>query len=343
MGRLKVRGLSRIRESRVNVRQLGAKGDGTTDDTVAFAAAFLLAGKGGTVYAPRGVYVLDDLGFTHEGQALIGDGMSYATSGGGTILVAKAGADYTLTAQGKRYCRVQDLVISGNERASRGFLYEAAAGASAQNLTMTRVMFLRCTRGWHIGPGAGGVNQADKNTLINCEFIECDYGLYDEATNSQHTILINCDFGTTYVTSIYLTAGTLKMLGGQFQGSGAAGTRGIHFAGFNIGWVNLEDVIFEGPEKDIDDAGSCWPQNGLLVTNVVFQGPTWNVNCNTANGRMSARATTFNEDFDPPTIGGGIVTFNQAGGKLLLEHCVFGEPMVTGAVPPTVTYMPTEA
>ena len=41
-----------------NVRDHGAKGDGTTDDTRAFQAALTAAGQagGGTVLAPRGAY-----------------------------------------------------------------------------------------------------------------------------------------------------------------------------------------------------------------------------------------------------------------------------------------------
>ena len=44
----------------VNVRQKGAKGDGRTDDTAALQAAFdKVAGTGGTVLVPDGVYMVD--------------------------------------------------------------------------------------------------------------------------------------------------------------------------------------------------------------------------------------------------------------------------------------------
>ncbi|MCX8053738.1 MAG: glycoside hydrolase family 55 protein, partial [Armatimonadetes bacterium] len=45
--------------SQVNVRDFGAKGDGSTDDTAAFQAALdSLAEKGGTVFVPAGVYLI---------------------------------------------------------------------------------------------------------------------------------------------------------------------------------------------------------------------------------------------------------------------------------------------
>ena len=44
----------------VNVRQKGAKGDGRTDDTAALQAALdKVAGTGGTVLVPDGVYMVD--------------------------------------------------------------------------------------------------------------------------------------------------------------------------------------------------------------------------------------------------------------------------------------------
>ena len=57
----------------VNVRDYGAKGDNTTDDTAAFAAALAAAGNGGMVRVPYGRYVLTALAI-NDGQNVIGDG-----------------------------------------------------------------------------------------------------------------------------------------------------------------------------------------------------------------------------------------------------------------------------
>jgi hypothetical protein len=310
-------------------------GDGSTSDTTN-ATAQLAAVNGGKWYLPRGHYRLGDVSIPDEGVTIVGDGLGTPGDGQGTVLEATAAATYVLKAEGKRYLELRDLVIDGNNRASRGLLYEATASATCQHLSMSRVRFYQCTRGWHLGDGDGGVSQADKNTLVNCGFIECDYGLYNEAANSQETVLINPDFTTTYNTSIHMTAGALTMLGGQFQGFGAAGTKGIMFAGSNIDWVSLQDVIFEGPDKDIDDGGSMWPRDGVRAVNTVFQGPSWNVHCNTTNGRFSAKHSRFNADFDPVSVGSGVVTFSQTGGLVTLENCDYAAPNVTGANPPQV-------
>lgn len=64
----------------VDVRWFGAKGDGVTDDTAAFAAAFY---AGSWVYAPRGTYVVS--------QISIGGGKALVTDGHATVIRQKAG------------------------------------------------------------------------------------------------------------------------------------------------------------------------------------------------------------------------------------------------------------
>jgi hypothetical protein len=322
-----------VKEAPLNVKhkEYGALGDGS-DDSVAASAAFA-AVNGGKIYYPRGHYRLGDVEIPDEGVTIIGDGLGTPGDGQGTIIEAAGGATYALKAQGKRYLELRDLVIDGNNRASRGLLYEATASATGQSLLMSRVRFYQCTRGWHVGPGAGGINQADKNTLINCDAISCDYGIYQEAPNSQQTVLVNCQFGGTYVADIYMTGGTLQMIGGQFQTAAAAGTKGINLAGFNIQLVYLQHVIFEGPEYDIYDEGSCWPQDGIIADAVSFQGTGFNVNLNTTDAHLTTRHCRFNEN--PATLGSGIISGSQTGTVVTLAH-VATEPVVTGAVIPRV-------
>lgn len=326
-----------VKEAPLNVRyeEYGAVGDGSTNDTAAFTAA-LMAVNGGKMYVPRGIYSVADAEVLDEGVTIIGDGLGTPGDGQGTIIKARAGADYALKALGKRYLSLRDLVIDGNERDSAGFLYEATVSATGQTLEMTHVRFFRCTKGWHIGPGPGAISQTDKNTLTNTDFFECDYGFYNEAINSQNTILNNCDFGTTYITSIHLAAGCVTMNGGQFQGYGAANTKGIAIDGLNVGWVNLKDVIFEGPEWDVHGGPGFWPNYGMRAEGVTFQGPTANVLIDREAARFSARHCAFNADFDPATVGGGILSWNQGGGILSLEFSDYAFPFITGAVLPIV-------
>lgn len=60
---------------RLNVKDLGAKGDGATDDTAAFAQALRTVPEGGAVLVPAGRYVITDvLEITRSGVVLRGEG-----------------------------------------------------------------------------------------------------------------------------------------------------------------------------------------------------------------------------------------------------------------------------
>src|SRR4051812_46815693 len=61
---------------KVNVKDYGAKGDGVTDDVLAFQAAenFVSSKGGGTVYVPAGVYIVSQPFYHRNFVTLIGDG-----------------------------------------------------------------------------------------------------------------------------------------------------------------------------------------------------------------------------------------------------------------------------
>src|SRR6185437_5029693 len=52
---------SAIAQSVINVKNYGAKGDGTTDDTVAFQKAMAALGSNGLLYAPAGNYIVNTM------------------------------------------------------------------------------------------------------------------------------------------------------------------------------------------------------------------------------------------------------------------------------------------
>jgi hypothetical protein len=308
-----------VRESPLNLRaqEYAAAGDGTTDDSVvltAFLAAVANAPKG-SGYLPHGTYVVGDVSMPGEGLTLFGDGI-------GTVLKAKSGAAYILKNQGNRYQAFRDMVFDGNERASKGVLTESSAGATSQNQVFERCRFYRCDVGLHIGNG--GLTQADKNTLIGPQFIECNVPLLNESVNGQETILVNADFTATYDTSVKMAGGTLRIIGGQFQGG--SGTKGIDLIGSGVDWISLEDVIFEGPATDINGA-AFWPRDGVLARNTVFQGATANVNVGVANARMTAEACRFNKS----GIGSGEFNITATGFRLRLNQSDYAVPAFVGS------------
>lgn len=100
---------AKLRED-VSVKDFGAVGDGVTDDTAAFAAAFA-ASK--SVYVPEGTY-LASVDLPRAGS-LVGAGNGIFASRSATILVAPAGAGYAVqidaTSQTKQMCKVENISI----------------------------------------------------------------------------------------------------------------------------------------------------------------------------------------------------------------------------------------
>ena len=89
-----------INNSEVNVRQFGAVGDGTTEDTAAFQGAAdwsdPISGRAGTVKVPVGIYVIDSVRLTRGGQKWFGEahlerGADFQTKSG-VVILHKVGA-----------------------------------------------------------------------------------------------------------------------------------------------------------------------------------------------------------------------------------------------------------
>lgn len=101
-----------------NVKDFGALGDGSTNDTVAIAAAITAAGTGGVVYFPKGTYIFSDhdadgIGLTQlSGQRWYGDGR------GSTILrLAAATTDIDVLITASAFATdysIEDMQIDGN-------------------------------------------------------------------------------------------------------------------------------------------------------------------------------------------------------------------------------------
>jgi hypothetical protein len=70
----------------LNVKDLGARGDGVTDDTAAIQAAINAAPKGATIYFPVGIYTVSNVLVNNR------SGLSFVGEGRKSIIKQRAGA-----------------------------------------------------------------------------------------------------------------------------------------------------------------------------------------------------------------------------------------------------------
>jgi hypothetical protein len=99
----------------LDVTNYGAKGDGLTDDTAAIQAAIDAAVNGGTIFLPRGVYMVTGLAIRNKGTNILGDGR-WASR-----LVRLSGNAPLITMNGSgtkighlRYAAINNIMLSGN-------------------------------------------------------------------------------------------------------------------------------------------------------------------------------------------------------------------------------------
>ncbi len=116
----------------VSVKQYGAVGDGTTDDTTAFQNA-LNASK--SVYVPPGNYVCDSLTFALDGTLLFG-------SGPGSIITFKAAETGTLLTTGARAVTIRDLTLFGGLTSTLNATASSPADRSALSIATQKNSFL---------------------------------------------------------------------------------------------------------------------------------------------------------------------------------------------------------
>jgi len=179
-----------------NVLDFGAVGDGTTDDTVAVEAAITEAGVGGTVYFPKGVYIVSQTLWPLDRQVWRGEHTpSYwastsemltscaikATAGAftGRALIERASPArgvgfYNLSFVGKGDEHATELhgIHLGDSSGERGWMLDTCTihGFSGRGVTgRLHVFDLRDT---HIARCGWGIRLVEKNAS-DCRFIGC--------------------------------------------------------------------------------------------------------------------------------------------------------------------------
>jgi hypothetical protein len=224
-----------------SVKDFGAKGDGTTDDTVAIQAAIdavELAG-GGTVYFPNGVYIVSNTITVDEpGVKLQGDsrgttepfsktnapvGSTIKLDDGAYTSASKAILELTYTASYSGIPKmghvVRDLTIYGNRADGTGTSNNPNAGDATNNNTYgiginvvgTRDIYLdnvsiqQCAEEGILVQTGGPDNTSAGVVITNCWVVgNSDHGIHYSGGDS---LISNCQVGFNAGSGIYMNGG----------------------------------------------------------------------------------------------------------------------------------------
>lgn len=246
----------------VSVKDFGAKGDGTTDDTTAIQAAIDFACQyGGCVYLPTGLYKISAaLSFVMNSNvidpitrpSMRGDGIGatniYQTTINNGIEVS--GFD----ANPAGYCKFQDFSLYGHELNKIGIVLKDIAFVTVDNVYLA---------GW--AAGLYGINCLSSNfNAMEMRFNTGGFYFQQDSaygfTSEPNAIsMTNCTVGNNYAYGGKVVgAGTFNYLGGSIEANGfgtdlSSGKWGLaivdsggQFAQQSACGFNISGVYFEG-------------------------------------------------------------------------------------------------
>jgi len=184
-----------------NIKDFGAVGDGTTDDTVAFksAMAFIASRNGGTLQLPEGDFVITSPVALSSGLKM--QGISAITTLAPTNNQVRAnpsrlklrGANRAMFKIGEcvENISIHDLEMFGESNDRTSGIEAVGAFMSSQNFYFERVVFQGFNRGFyaHGLPITGFAWQFDYIKFNHCRFVyNSDAGIYSDVINSDWKI-----------------------------------------------------------------------------------------------------------------------------------------------------------
>lgn len=214
-----------------NVRHYGAKGDGSTDDTLAIQAAInAVPSSGGTVFFPSGRYVCGSLTINYSNTTLAGNGR------GATILLKTGMTQPLVTATLLQAITVRDLVVSGQSST-----YSSNPAVDAFSLVGTGSTYFTNVwcfyiNGWCINYSASGSTGCFVSYVSNVNMRQTKAGLTADMTgvtpsNSLSLFAVNVFADTVQNGDGFYFRNCHDILLSQCSAYVAAGGHGIHLKG----------------------------------------------------------------------------------------------------------------
>ncbi len=247
----------------VDVRSLGAKGDGVADDTAAIQAALdslvdwersgwkpVYGPK--TVYLPPGTYRITDTLHLYRmsGAMLVGHGR-------GTRVVWDGAAGKTMFwSDGSRCARFIGITWDGRGKAGRGYDHAATTkGAYFETEILHQYeAFIGMQHGVNLGiSGQGGV-ATDNVFLKHCLFIDCARGISVDNFNYYHYSIDGCEFHGCG-TGVYFRRGMGYVRNSHFRGS--TETDVYIYLGYPVD-CSVRRVTSVGSRRFVTGGGGGW-------------------------------------------------------------------------------------
>ncbi|MFH1186992.1 MAG: glycosyl hydrolase family 28-related protein, partial [Candidatus Levyibacteriota bacterium] len=246
---------SRAENPVLNVKDFGAKGDGSTDDTNIIRSIISTASKGTTVYFPSGTYVIRSTINLKSDVSLQGDGTSQ------TILTMPAQSSQTFIMSGTSLSNVSisDMTLSTTAYTNNvnGIYMVGAKNSKANNLRFDNLSY-----GMKLGSGPIGSGWIIEDIVArNCEmpiyasyiqdssFTRLDLEAAKLSNNQDHTIYlereihrvtftdVNLKGGSGYTLQLYLSGGSSSNI--TFQNLTLDSTTGRYPLVIGSGFSNL--------------------------------------------------------------------------------------------------------
>ncbi|MEO7507333.1 MAG: glycosyl hydrolase family 28-related protein, partial [Pyrinomonadaceae bacterium] len=190
----------------INIKSLGARGDGQTDDTAAIRSAVAAAGKsgGGRVVIPPGTFRITAPIDLPSGVIIEGSGSAY--NGFCQLLLTVPNQKVFTIGEGRRNIKIHDLEIKAQYASTSPFRLMAgtiAIAAEGRNLNQPTidVEFRGLTitgfdKGISVeGSSAQGQWQFDHILVDHCSFYDGRVGIYLNSVNSTFWKITHCNIG----------------------------------------------------------------------------------------------------------------------------------------------------
>ena len=211
-----------------NVRNYGARGKGTIDDTAAIQAAVrdITAVNGGRLYFPNGVYLVSSKISLPSGIVVEGADSNY--NGNCQLRLSTPDQSIFFIGGGRRRIMIRNLELKSTTlKGTKGIEAAGAVPNSSFEVEFNNILISGFDRGISVeGSGPDLAQWQFDNVRIQHSTIgDCNYGIYLNTQNADFWKIEDCFFGpTSGGYGIYMERSGLVTIDGSFaSGPGGAG------------------------------------------------------------------------------------------------------------------------